>query len=790
MRFPVFLFFLFVSTLCFGQNLQQTVRGQVVDGDSRYPLTGAVVVLVKDTVAVRSAMTDAEGRFRFDEVNVGRYNILIRYIGYEDLNLPNIEITSGKEVVMPLEMRETYLEGERVEIIANGRKDKPNNEMVTVSGRVFTIEETTRYAGSLGDPARMASNFAGVVGANDARNDIIIRGNSPSGLLWRFEGIDIPSPNHFSAQGTTGGPVSMLNTNLLRNSDFLTGAWPSEYGNALSGVFDLKMRNGNNEKYEFLFQAGFNGLEAMAEGPISKKSGASFMASYRYSVLGFVEKIGINVGTGGVPRYQDFTFKVSLPGKKNSQTEVFGIAGKSEIEVLDSRVDEKDISFGISGLDVRYGSQLGVLGISNVQQISKKSYWKNIFAISAEGHTTDADSLDLDRNPQNFYDEKATYVRQSWHSFFNHKANANNTLRAGFLANRLAYSNFQQVYIRFPFVDTLILSDAEGSTYLLQPYAMWRHQFSSRLTMNAGVHSQLFLLNATSSIEPRLGFRYQLNEKQTLSLGYGLHGQIQNLSVYFYEQPTRDFFGRIISTERTNDSLGFTRSHHLVAGYDHLLGKNLRLKIEAYFQYLFNVPIQPGTTYSVLNVGADFRPDPRGNLVNEGLGRNYGVEMTFEKFFSSNYFFLLTTSLFNSEYQGVDEVWRNTAFNSQYVVNALIGKDFVLSQKARITFSGRVTNAGGRWYTPLNSEASKARREPVYYEDQAYTQHYPDYFRLDARLGFKLNLKNTTQEWAIDVQNITNHQNVLTQNYNPNTNSVELDYQLGVFPMVLYRIWF
>jgi hypothetical protein len=165
------------------------------------------------------------------------------------------------------------------------RKDQAINEMAVVSARSFTIDETERYAGSLGDPSRMAANFAGVTSVSDQRNDIVIRGNSPLGLLWRLEGLEIPNPNHFGSIGTTGGPISMLNINHLTNSDFYTGAFPAEYGNALAGAFDIRMRNGNNQKHEFMGQMGFNGFELGAEGPFSSNSQASYMANFRYSTL-------------------------------------------------------------------------------------------------------------------------------------------------------------------------------------------------------------------------------------------------------------------------------------------------------------------------------------------------------------------------------------------------------------------------------------------------------------------------------------------------------------------------
>nr|MBP8917628.1 carboxypeptidase-like regulatory domain-containing protein [Chitinophagales bacterium] len=239
----------------YGQNLTQTVRGQVIDNQSKTTLPG-VNIIVLDVNPVIGAVSDMDGYFVIENVPIGRISIQATYVGYEPFIANNLELTSGKELMLNFEMAEQVVKMEEVVIKASDDKIETNNEMTTVSARQFTIEESMRYAGARNDVSRMAQNFAGVRGANDAVNDIIIRGNSPVGLLWRLEGIDIPNPNHFGDFGSTGGPVSMLNNNVLANSDFLTGAFPAEYGNGISGVFDLKMRNGNYEKHEFLGQVG------------------------------------------------------------------------------------------------------------------------------------------------------------------------------------------------------------------------------------------------------------------------------------------------------------------------------------------------------------------------------------------------------------------------------------------------------------------------------------------------------------------------------------------------------
>ena len=723
---------------------------------------------------------------------IGRRDIKVRYLGYNELTIPNIVVSSGKENVLYLEMTESVISSKEVVVTSDRNKDKSNNEMAVVSARVFSMDETNRYAGALGDPARMAANFAGVSAPNDSRNDIIIRGNSPVGLLWRLEDIDIPSPNHFSNQGTTGGPVSILNNNMLRNSDFFTGAWPAQYGNATSGVFDLKMRNGNNEKYEFLGQVGFNGFEGNAEGPISREKGSSFVVGYRYSALGFFQALGINLGPAGVPKYQDLTFKISLPSASRKNTiEIFGIGGISDIELLDSKKKSGNLSYGQVKRDVYFGSDMGVVGVNLTHITGKNSYWKTILSESYENHRTRVDSLSPDNKPQDFYKDASYTFKTSVHSFFNEKINSKNTFRVGIILTRIDFRVLQSRSFENAFGDHYWrdLSNDKGNGYLGQAYIQWKHDFNGKLSLISGMQYEQLALNNTHSIEPRAGIKWQLSPRQSLSFGYGLHGQMQPLSLYYFQTETYQGSGQYYLT---NKNLGFMQSSQYVLGYDLLLSKDFRLKIETYYQYLFNIPVDGyvKNSYSVVNNGADFGLQLEDHLVNQGTGRNYGLEFTLEKFFSHNYYFLFTTSLFDSKYKGSDGVERNTAFNSTYTINILAGKDFRVGERSVITFSGKVTTAGGRRYTPADTAASHMWRDIRYIDAQAWSLEFPYFFRLDARLGFKRDGKHITQEWAIDVQNITNRQNILDQVWDPVNNKVEKEYQLGIFPLFLYKVQF
>jgi hypothetical protein len=287
------------------------IRGTVLDKQSEKSIAGATIVLLSDPN--KGTITDESGSFELKNVPLGRQTIQINYLGYESSTVPDIDLTAGKDFVISVYLIEKFDSLEEVVIVAEGNnKAKSINKLAAVSVRQFSPEEVNRYAGGRSDVARLASNFAGVSTSDDSRNDIVVRGNSPTGLLWRLEGIPIPSPNHFSTLGTTGSPVSALNPNLLSNSDFITSAFPAEYGNAIGGVFDLSLRKGNNKDYEYsVGVAAFPGAEVMAEGPLGKKGG-SFLVAGRYGIVGV---LGL-AGTTAQPNYNDFSFNVDLGKSK------------------------------------------------------------------------------------------------------------------------------------------------------------------------------------------------------------------------------------------------------------------------------------------------------------------------------------------------------------------------------------------------------------------------------------------------------------------------------------------
>ncbi|WP_317898856.1 TonB-dependent receptor [Aurantibacillus circumpalustris] len=766
----------------------QNIRGVIIDKQSQMQIPGANVVLMGSD-PIKGSVSNADGRFKITEVKAGRYDLKISYLGYKEIVLPNIDVSAGKEVVLEIGMEENISSLEEV-VVSGSKKNETQNEMVSVSGRSFSMEEVNRYAGGRSDPSRLAANFAGVSSPDDSRNDIVIRGNSPTGVLWRIEGLNIPNPNHFSTVGTTGGPVSAINTNVIKNSDFFTSAFPAEYGNANAGVFDLGFRTGNSEKREHTIQLGaLTGLEAMTEGPINKEKGSSYLLAYRYSFTGLAQQMGIPIGTAATPFYQDLSFKINGGQTKFGKFTLFGLGAKSKIEFLHDKIDSTDL-FANSVKDSYFSSDIGLVGLKHFIKVNDKSYVNTVIGATYNGSNYLEDNIATDVKPlERYIENKSNQIHYSINTSFNSKINSRLFIKAGIISEVIALNldarqkDSNNVWRQY--------WDFKDNTSLHQIYAQAKYRFSDRLTLNAGLHTQLLALNNSTSIEPRIGLKYQVSEKHTFSMGYGMHSQMQPTDVYFYRARLAD--GTYL---QTNKDLDFTRSQHFVLGYDVLPVKDWRIKAEIYYQMLSNVPASetPGS-FSMLNAGASFLPNDQSYLKNSGTGTNYGAELTIEKFFTKGYYALITATIYESKYKGSDGIERNTAFNGKYVYNVLAGKEFKLGKEKRniISIGIKMTQAGGRYYTPVDLAASQISQSQVLQgDDYAFTQRNSDFFRFDVKIGFTLNSKRSklSQSLFFDIQNVTNNKNVFAQRYNPVTNSVNTAYQIGFFPNFGYKIQF
>ncbi|MFK8037811.1 MAG: carboxypeptidase-like regulatory domain-containing protein [Crocinitomicaceae bacterium] len=779
-----FLTVLLTGTSSFSQDLTQTLRGTIIDFDSKVPLIGARVV-VQGTNPLLGAITDVNGDFKIRNVKVGRVSVLISSSGYKDIAMPSVLIESGKEKILSIEMVEDMKMLEAVEVKAQKDKSESINKMATTSAKTFSVEETNRYAGSLNDPARMVSGFAGVTGDAEGDNDIVVRGNSPRGILWRLEGIDIPNPNHFSNNGATGGPINALNGSVLANSDFFSGAFAPEYGNALSGVFDVKMRTGNNEKREYSFSAGVIGLDATLEGPFKKGYRGSYMVNYRYSSIALLDRAGI-LDFDGIPIYQDAAFKFNFPTKKAGTFTLIGMGGMSVIDQTDQNDSTGEI---YNTYDFR--ANLGVVGLKHTYIINPKVYVKSFVSASTQFNGGEGQTLNQDSVLFLAEREGNTDNQLKVQSIINYKLNKKNIFQLGATYTHFNYNFFYEEDYDDEDGNLTRLTDSKGNADMTQSFLSWRHRMTNDLTFVTGLHHTYYYLNDNQKVEPRVGMKWQMNPRHSFSAGFGMHSRLESPSVYLFNELQADG-----SYKFPNKSLDLTKSNHYVLGYGYRISENLHLKTEVYYQQLSNIPVAKDTAgpagfFSFVNWSAGV---PEFELENKGTGRNYGAEITLERFFENNFYYLATGSIYKSEYKGSDGILRNTRYDANFAGNILAGKEYKFgkNKNRNKTFgiNTKVSLIGGNRFTPIDLPASQDAGYTIRNWDNPWGQKAENVFFMNLGLTYRCDMKRASHSFKIDIQNVTNNQAVVSEYYNGRTNKVETDTQLSIIPNIIYTIKF
>lgn len=802
------LIILLFSTLSFGQVLEQIVRGKIVDTDSQSPLIGTEVIVVGSD-PLMGTTTDLDGQFRFDNVPIGRVSLLITYLGYEETFIPDIIVNSGKEVVLAVSMTESVVKMKEVVVIANVEKGKAVNDMALISARSISAEETSRYPGSLNDPSRILSNFAGVVNSPDGGNDLIVRGNSPKYVQWRLEGIEITNPNHFGDQSGVGGGISTLNNNMMGTSDFYSGAFAPQYGQALSGVYDVKLRSGNNEKFESVFGFGLLGTDFTLEGPIKKNYGGSFLVNYRYSTAQLIDELGLLGEITGVPKFQDASFKVVLPTKFFGTFKMIGLGGKSNLFFEDVTpalwvLPGNDVAdYGIRE-DFDKNANLFNLGVSHSISISENSYLQTNISYARD----EIKDQVIEASVINFFDDQGVFERDSVISsqenyksaiqrsnyqigtVYNNKISSQHKLQIGSQYSVTSMVNSQS---NLQSGNRQFLVDFDENVGVISNFLSWQYKFNDDITVVSGVHNMNVLFNSKSTIEPRLAMNWKLSNRDAFHVGYGKHSTIESLHNYFAK--VEYGAGNFIEPNRDLDVL---KADHFVIGYDRKIGEQINAKVEFYYQHLYDIPVENLDTsyYSTINEGLDFR---YVDLVNEGTGTNYGLELTVERNFNNGYYFLANGSLYQSKYKALDGIERNTQYNGNYIANILCGKEFsnlgkrnnqTLNLNAKIFFSG-----GRKILSLLRDEDGELAVDPAanrYWDyDNAYTRKLDDIYTVTISASYKWNRMKATHELYLTLDNVTNSKRRITEYYDEReSDNIGNDTQFGLFPNLQYRVYF
>ena len=759
------------------QLLVQTIKGSVADRFIKTPLAGATIEWIG--AGRKISISDGKGNFTLSGIPVGRQSIKISHVGYKPITLNNLQVESGKELVIVVEMEDDLTMEDEIIVKARSNKGRPINEMAMVSGRMFSVEETRRFAAGLNDPSRIATAFAGVTAASGDGNALVIRGNAPNGLLWRMEGIDIPNPNHFARVGTSGGAISILSAQLLANSDFISGAFPAEYGNAVSGVFDIRLRKGNKDKREHTFSLSTIGIDFATEGYFKKGYGGSYLFNYRYGFLTFMQKLGFNISDAATS-FQDLSFNIHLPTKKLGNFSIFGFGGLSEQHdelAKDSLTWLRNTSSRTGSLD---GANTGVAGVSHQINIGKKTLIKTIWSLNGMAYKEVDERLDKFSGPV-LVTRKNNFAE--WNSVIStvasHKFNKHHLIKTGIYTTGKSFSLKQREAVSNILKDKL---RANGQTRLTNYFAQWKWDPNNKVALQMGLHGQVLELNKKSSIEPRAGIRFMTFKGQYLSFGAGLHTQIQPLGNYF----ARIRVGN--DTITPNMNLGFSRAIHYVLGYAIQLSPNWNLKTEAYYQWLYRIPVQASkiSSYSVINLEDDYAIEI---LASRGRGQNYGLEFTLDRYWNDQFYLLSTLSLYQSTYKPSDGIWRNTRYNSNTSFTFLLGKEWTFKTKrpSSLGLDMKLISGGGVRVTPIDLPKSILQKTTVLVPSQIYGEKLKSIFRLDVQMEWKLQYSKMTGSFILGVQNALNTKNRVSQRYDASSGRIVYSYLLGRIPVFGFR---
>ena len=776
--FSVLLIFLIPYSFTIAQQPVQNIRGTVTDAASKAPVSFATVVLL-DTEPLIHGMADVDGVFVLEKVPVGRYDLQVSFLGYEPVIIKEITVSSAREAIVNVTMKESIAQLNEVVLKPKVSKEEPLNNMASVSARMLSVEEAQRYAGGFDDPARLASSFAGVA-SSVANNGIVIRGNAPRSLQWKMEGVEIPNPNHFadlSAFG--GGGLTALSSQMLANSDFFTGAFPAEYNNALSGVFDISMRRGNTKRRQHTFQLGIIGIDLASEGPFKKEGKGSYLFNYRYSTLSLLQPLLPAEAQG--TKYQDFSYKLNLPTKKSGTFSIWGLG------LLDQsgQLAEKDMSkwyYLQSRTEEEVRQYMGATGLSHEYFFKNDAEIKTSLAATVNGLYWDKKWLDYDMQLRPQAEVKNTNWNFVLTSAFSKKFSANHNNKTGFTITGLMYDLLLKDAGQTINPPATIV-DQSGFSSLLSAYTSSSFHLNDRLSLNLGLNTQYFTLNSNYTIEPRIGCKFQFKENQNIGFGYGLHSRLERLNYYFAKAPG-------MGDEQVNKDLDFTKAHHFVFSYGRNLSENVILKLEPYYQYLFDIPVVSGTSFSFINLQNQWFLNEK--LENNGKGKNYGIDLTLEKYLSKGYYFMITGSLFNSEYKGGDGIWRSTVFNRNIITNVLAGKEWHVGKSKQnvLGVNARLIYQGGERYTPVDESSSHLANRIIYDETRAFSEKNQPTFLAHFTGSFKLNKQRTSHEIALKVLNSTMYGDFFGYRYNYVNRTIDEHREVIFIPNLSYTIEF
>lgn len=779
----------------------ETLRGRITDANTGEPLIGATVRIVE--LSGVGGVADFDGNYTINIERGGRYTIEANFVGYEPMIMKEILVSGAKECVIDFLLREdTHQLGE---VVVKPRINKlaTVNPNVLTGGVMLSMEEATRFAGGYNDPARLVMAYAGVSGESDG-SGLSVHGNAPERMQYRIEGVEVFTPNHYNDLWNAGaGLVSALNANVIGNSDFFTSAFNANYSNALGGVFDVKMRPGNNTKHENILQIGSTSEELTLEGPISKEHKSSYIINYRYGFSTLVDQLGLIDTDGAHLGFQDFSMKLNFPTKMGSIS-IFGLGFHDSTYDDRMEIDDVHSAYDASDTDGKLSHMLA--GVSYKLRTSNKWSWSATLAYNMQHIGIDTYYYGLQRNDDGTLKDPLTYEEpENKYLFSKQKQNEDRILFSTELSKQISplwffmigaeYShrafnlNYRSVdYVYAPESTMQEYTNMKDNTSLMNIYWQNLLKFNEKFSISTGIAFNYFKLSKDLSVEPRFSLKWEPTDNNSFSMGYGLHSMTEKLDTYFYKDEQGDL---------VNKDLGMTKSHHLLFSYMYKINDNLNVRANAFYQYGFNTPVGVnGSTYCVTNRLFAYTDEP---LSSKGNTRNYGADITLEHYMSRGFYGQTNFSLYKSEYRGVDKIWRNQLYDRGFMYKILAGKEWMVGREKKnvLNVSAKYSVQGGLRYTPIDVDQMNQNLDnglidetPVYKENEAFSKRFDATGMIDLTISFKINCKRVSHTIAFEGVNILDAKAPLAQRFDMGTRTIRTEESGISLPNIFYRLDF
>ena len=749
------LFYAVISCFSADSGRYGSVRGFIRDGNTKQPLPGANVILVDTGIGTA---TDESGFFEIDHIPVGGYILQFDFIGYTPKREPDIIVKSERTMVADVELHMTILESDAVTVTA-GYFDSPGINYV--NGVEFEYEEIRRAPGSAGDVSRIIMGLPSIAKVDDQKNTLIVRGGSPMENGFYVDNIEIPNINHFPSQGMSGGAIGVVNVDLIRDVEFQTGGFPAMYGDRLSSIMELTLREGNRDEHDVQLDFNFAGIGGVAEGPLPNNIG-SWLISMRRSYLDLLID-AIDVGTGVSPLYADYQGKVVCDLSRKHSLSGLLVASEDHNTPDRETAEENDM--------VVFGNQ-------DIHEITGGVNWKALW--NENGYSNTSVSFTSSRFDEDFYEtgtgNQLIRNRSLEQSFKLRNVNhilAGRALRVDYgieiRHSEEEYDNFYGEYTD-ALGDTIpeLKMDTGISATRYSGFIQCSMSPLPRLALSAGIRADHYSRSENTYFSPRISLSYAIDNVTAIRGSSGLF--VQSIPTILAAQ------------NQSNRKLEDPRSYHYIFGIDHLLSESIRLSIDTYLKKYMNFPLDPAQPDLFLIDEMYYRYGFYLNheeLVDTGAARAYGVEAMIQKKLARDFYGLIGASYSRAQYGDSRNSWRDRVFDNRYIFSVEGG----YKPDETWEFSARWIYAGGVPYTPFDIEQSTQLNRAVLDEDRINESRNPDYHSLNLRLDRRFHFSHSNLILYVSVWNAYNRKNIASHFWNQIENKPDIIHQWGILPI-------